>query len=84
MKKILLLCNVLSAYIRKFCMCTEPRGVKTACDYTVYELIRRQFCLVEEKFYDCFINHSVLLKTTGFVSSLQLILCKGCIKLQKL
>lgn len=61
-----------SAYIRKICMCngTEPRGVETLL---VYDLFCRQFHLVVEKFNDCFINHSVLLKTTGFVNTLYLV-----------
>lgn len=43
-------------------------------NYTVDEIFCRQFYFVAEKFYDSFINHSVLLKTTGFVNSLQSIL----------
>lgn len=64
-----------SAYIRKFCICMGHRTrMCRDWNYTVYEIFCRQFYFVAEKFYDSFINHSVLLKTTGFVNSLQSIL----------
>lgn len=68
-----------SAYIRKFCICmgTEPECVETGTIQLMKYSVDNSI-LLQKSFKTVFIKHFVLLKTTGFVNTLQSVLETNC------